>query len=63
MAEKVAQHKHCQVCGNTIPVSETICSEDCKQKYQAFMKKRKMMLYIMYAIIAAVIVLVLFSSY
>ena len=44
MAEKVAQHKHCQVCGKTIPISETMCSEECKQKYQAFMKKRKMML-------------------
>ena len=55
MAEKVAQHTHCQICGKTIPVSETLCSDECKQKYQSMIKKRKMLMYIMYALIFVIL--------
>ena len=35
MSEIVPQHSHCQICGKTIPVTETLCSEECKEKYHA----------------------------
>ncbi|MEA2055821.1 MAG: DUF2116 family Zn-ribbon domain-containing protein [Candidatus Thermoplasmatota archaeon] len=62
MAEKIPQHAHCQVCGKAVPVSETLCSEECKQKYEALVKKRKMMVYLMYGLIGAVLVMYLFGS-
>ncbi|MFW6120408.1 MAG: DUF2116 family Zn-ribbon domain-containing protein [Petrotogales bacterium] len=59
MVEKVGQHAHCQICGKAIPVSENLCSEECKQKYQSMVKKRKMLMYIMYALIFVILILFL----
>jgi len=62
MVEKVAQHTHCQMCGKAIPITETLCSDECKQKYQTMVKKRKMLVYVMYALIAFILVLFLFGN-
>ena len=62
MVERVAQHTHCQICGKTITVSETLCSDECKQKYQAMIKKRKILIYIMYALIFVIIGMVLLGN-
>ena len=62
MVEKVAQHTHCQICGKAIPISETLCSEECKQRYQTMVKKRKILVYVMYGLIAFILVLYLYSS-
>ncbi len=62
MPEKVGQHAHCQICGKAIPVSETLCSEECKQKYQSLVKKRKLLMYIMYASIFVILILFVLSS-
>lgn len=57
MTEKIPQHMHCQICGKAIPVSdtETMCSDECKQRYQALTKRRKLWVYIMYALIFVMI--------
>ena len=57
MAEKIDQHTHCHMCGKVTPLSETLCSKDCKDKYQNMVKKRKMFVYVMYAIIFFIIAL------
>jgi len=57
MVESVPPHSHCQICGKAIPVTETFCSEECKQKYNNMMKKRKLMVYAMYALIAVIVIL------
>jgi len=57
MVEKVGQHTHCHICGKAIPVSETLCSEECKQKYQTLTKRRKLIVYLMYGMLAALIVI------
>ncbi len=62
MTEKILQHKHCNICGKAIPVDETFCSDECKEKWNAMVKKRKMMMYIMYGMILVFIVLILFSG-
>jgi predicted nucleic acid-binding Zn ribbon protein len=62
MTEKILQHKHCSICSKAIPVDEPFCSDECKEKWDAMMKKRKMMMYIMYGMIAVFIVLILFTS-
>ena len=59
MVEKVGQHTHCHICGKAIPVSETLCSDECKQKYQSMIKKRKLWIYLMWALIICTVVLIL----
>ncbi len=62
MTEKILQHKHCNICGKAVPAEETFCSDECKEKWGAMVKKRKMMMYIMYGMIAVFIVLILYTS-
>jgi len=62
MAEKIPQHYHCQICGKPIPLGETLCSEDCKQKYQALVRRRRIMLYFMYGILGALVIAILLSG-
>ncbi|RLF28917.1 MAG: DUF2116 family Zn-ribbon domain-containing protein [Thermoplasmata archaeon] len=62
MVEKLVQHTHCQICGKAIPIKETFCSQECRQKYQAMLKKRKMLVYIMYAAIFFMILILIISS-
>jgi predicted nucleic acid-binding Zn ribbon protein len=63
MVDKISQHSHCQICGKAIPLTEVLCSENCKQKYNSLLKKRKILAYMMYALIAVVIMVILISSY
>ena len=58
MAENVPQPTHCHVCMKAIPVGETLCSEECQQKYQSMLKRRKLMVYFMYGMLAALIVVI-----
>ena len=62
MVEKVAQHTHCHICGKTIPFTETLCSEECKEKYRTMVKKRKMLVYVMYALVFFILALFLVQS-
>ncbi|MEA3457582.1 MAG: DUF2116 family Zn-ribbon domain-containing protein [Candidatus Thermoplasmatota archaeon] len=62
MVEKVAQHTHCKICGKAIPLTETLCSEECREKYQAMVKKRKMLVYVMYALVFFILALFLVTS-
>jgi predicted nucleic acid-binding Zn ribbon protein len=62
MVEKVAQHKHCYICGKAIPLLETLCSEECKQKYQTMIKKRKIFVYVMYIVVFFILALFLVQS-
>lgn len=50
--ERIPQHSHCQICGKAVPYGETVCSDECREKYDTLVKKRKMYLYMMYAALA-----------
>jgi predicted nucleic acid-binding Zn ribbon protein len=56
MAEKIPPHNHCHVCMKAVPVDENYCSEECRQKFLKMQKKRKLIVYFMYGLLAAVIV-------
>ena len=62
MADKVPQHTHCLVCMKAIPVTETLCSEECKQKYQRLVRRRRLMLYFMYAMLVVFALVVIFVN-
>ncbi|KYK33453.1 MAG: hypothetical protein AYK22_06570 [Thermoplasmatales archaeon SG8-52-3] len=58
MVGSIPQHAHCHMCGKSIPTSETLCSEDCRQKYQTILRRRKLMVYFMYGMLAALIIII-----
>jgi predicted nucleic acid-binding Zn ribbon protein len=62
MAEKVSPHAHCMMCGKSIPVNETLCSEDCRQKYTSMAKRRRLMMYVWLFLIAALVVMILVGT-
>lgn len=62
MVEKIPQHTHCNVCGKAIPLGEAQCSEECRQKFQVMVKKRKMLVYLMYGLVFVILILFIFSS-
>jgi predicted nucleic acid-binding Zn ribbon protein len=52
------------MCGKSIPTSETLCSEDCRQKYQTILRRRKLMVYFMYGMLAAfIVIIVVYGNY
>ncbi len=58
MAENVPQHSHCQICGKAIPLTETLCSEECKQRFTQMLKRRKFLMYLMYVLIFIIIIFI-----
>jgi predicted nucleic acid-binding Zn ribbon protein len=62
MAEKVGQHTHCNMCGKAIPLSETLCSDECRKKFNTMVKKRKTLVYIMYFFIFVILALFLVTT-
>jgi len=62
MANVVPPHNHCLVCMKSIPVNEKLCSEECKQKYQSMMKKKRLIVYFMYGVLAAMVAVVIFLN-
>ncbi len=57
----IPPHTHCQVCGKAIPTTESFCSKECEQRFQTMVKKRKMLIYIMYGLIIVIMALFLIS--
>ena len=41
MAEKLVQHRHCQMCLKAIPLSEEYCNDECKEKWDQLIKANK----------------------
>ena len=62
MSDLIKQHSHCQICGKAIPVSETFCSQECKDKYAVMMKRRRILVYAMYGLIGIILVIILMSG-
>jgi len=61
MAEIIPQHSHCHMCGKSIPFGETLCSEECKEKYKNLVKRRRLIMYFMYAMLAVLLVMIVFG--
>ena len=51
-AVKIAQHRHYSSCGRAIPPDTQHCSDACKAEYDNAVKSRKMLVYVMYAMVA-----------
>ncbi|MEM1575834.1 MAG: DUF2116 family Zn-ribbon domain-containing protein [Nitrososphaerota archaeon] len=58
----VFTHRHCLICGISIPPDKNFCSEKCEKEYEKSMKRRRTMniflvlMFIIYFIIFLVII-------
>ncbi|MEM2910455.1 MAG: DUF2116 family Zn-ribbon domain-containing protein [Nitrososphaerota archaeon] len=61
---KIADHRHCVVCGRAISPDEQVCSPDCREKLELSKEKekksRRMMLIIYVVMIIMLILFFLF---
>ena len=57
MADTIPPHYHCMICMKAIPTSETLCSDECKQKYQAMLKKKRLTILLLWVMMIAFIVI------
>ena len=62
MVEKVPQHVHCHVCWKAIPVGETLCSDECRQRYQKMMRSKKLVFYVFMGLMVALLAIILISG-
>lgn len=51
-ADRIVSHHHCPVCTKAIPMEREFCSKKCEDSYNNVLRKRKMMIYLLYAMIA-----------
>jgi predicted nucleic acid-binding Zn ribbon protein len=56
MAERLVQHKHCPVCGKAMSSSKETCSSECADRREVQIRERKRTMYIFYASIAVLVV-------
>ncbi|MBN2155002.1 MAG: DUF2116 family Zn-ribbon domain-containing protein [Candidatus Lokiarchaeota archaeon] len=59
LKKRIDEHKHCPVCGISIPLDKEFCSIECRDKYQGYDKKKKRGNIIQIVLIAAVMVIFL----
>jgi predicted nucleic acid-binding Zn ribbon protein len=59
----IEPHRHCAVCGKTIPPDETFCSEKCKQYYEKKVKGQKRYFYLLMAFPLILVILLLVFSW
>jgi len=41
LKKRIDEHKHCPVCGISIPLDKEFCTIECRDKYQGYDKKKK----------------------
>ena len=61
MSERILQHKHCQICGKAVPIEEDFCSEECKEKMEQMVKKKRLWMYVFYALALVLVFMLIFS--
>lgn len=55
-------HRHCKVCGRVVGAKAEFCSDACRQKREAQLASRRQFTYLLYALMAFVL-LVFFAAY
>ena len=62
-AVKIAQHRHCVACGKAVPPDKQQCSEACKAEFDKSVKSRKMLVYVIYAMVAIMMFALMMSFF
>lgn len=62
MVNTIPPHSHCMICMKSIPASETLCSDECKQKYKTMLKKKRLTLLFLWVMIIVFIAVIFFVN-
>lgn len=54
---KVAPHKHCVVCGETVEVSDSFCDELCQSKYKSAQRRQQILFAVFIGLLLLILVL------
>ena len=57
----IPPHKHCPVCGISIPPDQQFCSKKCEEQWNAMMRQKKRSIYLMWIMVAVLVVIMLIS--
>ena len=60
LKKKYDEHRHCPVCGISVPIDKEFCSLECTDKYKGYDKKKKRGNYIQFALIGVMMVVFMF---
>ncbi|MHA1733666.1 MAG: DUF2116 family Zn-ribbon domain-containing protein [Promethearchaeota archaeon] len=60
LRQKIPPHKHCSVCGKSIPLDREFCSQECADKYRGFEKKKGRKSYIQIGFLVVMMVVFMF---
>ena len=63
MADQIPQHTHCQVCRKATTSAEPFCSDECKTQYEAMRKRNRLWVYVMYALMVFIIIVIVATSF
>lgn len=61
--DQIPQHTHCQICRKAVATQEPFCSEECKQQYEAMKKRNRLWVYVMYALMVFIIIVIVLSAF
>jgi predicted nucleic acid-binding Zn ribbon protein len=59
--QAIADHHHCKTCGNPCDPMEETCSVECAERRRAALDSRRTTTYVLYGIMALIILLFLVS--
>lgn len=52
---RIADHKHCPVCGRAMPVDAQFCSKECRENHESRVKRSNRMRIIFYLLYIALL--------
>ncbi len=54
----IPDHSHCEICGRTVPVGDSLCDDPaCKEKKDEALAQKKRSVYLLVGLIAAAVLL------
>ncbi len=59
----IPAHKHCPVCGISIPPDEEFCSKKCEKQWNEMIKRKKKSATIMWALVGVLVALAVFMMF
>lgn len=60
LKKRYDEHKHCPICGISIPPDKEFCSMECRDKYTGAQKKQNRSQYVTMALMIGMVVVMMF---
>ena len=56
------EHRHCDVCGRSIPMGNRVCSPECQKRFDEALRARKRSVWIFIGLFALILILSLYGN-